>query len=43
MTVTPFWLSYAIVLLGLYIWAARLIEPTQRDNDTSDREENGAA
>lgn len=39
MTVTPFWLSYAIVLLGLYIWAARLIEePTQRDDETPDRE-----
>lgn len=35
MTVTPFWLSYAVVLIGLYLWARSLVnEMTQPDDET---------
>jgi hypothetical protein len=39
MTVTPFWLSYAVVLIGLYRWARSLVnEMEQPDDETADRE-----
>ena len=39
MTVTPFWVSYAVVLIGLYIWARSLVnEMEQPDDETADRE-----
>ena len=39
MRVTPFWLSYAVVLVALYLWARSLVnEMEQPDDDTADRE-----
>jgi hypothetical protein len=36
MTVTPFWLSYAVVLAGLYFWAASLVRDGERRDDATD-------
>jgi hypothetical protein len=36
MTVTPFWLSYAVVLVGLYFWAASLVKDGERRDDATD-------
>ena len=39
MTLQPFWLGYAVVLLVLYVWASRLLKDAkQRDDETTDRE-----
>jgi len=44
MTVTPFWLSYAVVLVGLYFWAASLVkDEDRRDDATDDRAGEGDA
>jgi hypothetical protein len=38
-TLQPFWLAYAIILVALYVWAARLVnEAKRRDSDTAERE-----
>ena len=39
MTLQPFWLGYAVVLLVCYVWASRLLlEAEQRDAKTTERD-----
>ena len=39
MTLQPFWLAYAVVLVVLYVWSSRLLrEAKQRDAETTERE-----
>ena len=39
MTISPWWASYAVVLVVLFVWASRLVkEADARDERTTDRE-----